>query len=100
LWVDVKRHTGYAAGMNAADCERWVEMDRLLCERGWGLNVERFAEQWSISERQVKRDLAELRKLGQATVLWQPGGSSGEIREYCHRYAEGIEPLFTRNKLL
>lgn len=77
----------------------WMKMDAQLRRPpvGWGLNVPRFAKKCKVAERTVYRWLELFKEMGQRMSCVY---SDPETREYVWRYDKGIEPLFTRNKLV
>jgi hypothetical protein len=76
---------------------RWMVMDKVLAGNR-GLHVPTFAEEWEVSERQVKRDLAAFRALGQEIELEYVGRKT-DVREYHHHYVrkKDVRPLFVQN---
>jgi predicted DNA-binding transcriptional regulator YafY len=73
---------------------RWLDMDQRLAA-GY-LHIRRFAEEHGVDERTIQRDLATVRKLGHKTE-WFVIELDGKIREWAHRYAKGVQPMFTRH---
>jgi hypothetical protein len=115
-----------------ARMKRWLAMDAWLYRRRGagkrphpsypcGLEVEGFAEDWAVTTRQVMRDLAAFKQLGQRIEVVRPMREGGppeynpfphrdragklrrrretiELRTFAHYYAEGVLPLFASNR--
>lgn len=73
--------------------KRWREMDRLLCH--YQLDVLTFANEWSVSTKTVRRDLAAFRELGQKLRK----SHDDETNEWYWSYEKGTTPLFSSNLL-
>jgi hypothetical protein len=73
--------------------DRWVAMDRALSIGDDGLHLPTFAAEWDVSEKTVRRDLAEFRRHGyKAWLLWEEGG-----RRWVWIYPPMAPPIFLRN---
>ena len=71
--------------------KRWRTMDAELASL-FGLSIRRFAKQWKVSEKTIRRDLKAFMELGQR-VQWVL-----ELeKEYRWIYEGGCETLFVRN---
>jgi hypothetical protein len=97
--LDVKRPTPYTGGMpknpTTEILRRWRDMD-LQLRSSYGLVIPRFARQWKVSEKTVRRDLAAFKELGLELVQ---DVREGEIHPMWH-YARGHGPLFHRAPLI
>lgn len=73
-----------------ARLKRWQAMDDELASGA--LYVRTFAQQWEVSEKTVRRDLADLRAMGQRIgkkFEW-------ELAEQRCQYEPGVERLFVK----
>lgn len=94
----VAQRKGGGQGMDIVKrIERLKAMEHHLCPGRWGLVVRGFAEQHGISEKQVKRDLKALEKLGQTATCRKLKVEEPDVFDYVWRYDPGVKPLFACN---
>ncbi len=91
--MDVQRPGRYHATMPKNPAveilRRWHAMDRALMSPSSGLNLARFADQWGVSVKTVRRDLEAFRELGQQMTCERDEGG-----RYCWFYEGGLARLF------
>lgn len=74
--------------------DRLIALDAALASTK-GLRLEKFAEEWSVDPKTIRRQLKLLADLGCKTELFE---HVGEHRHFTWHYAKGVRPLFTRNQ--
>lgn len=99
--VDIARPGGYVTAMpkhSASDMlKRWVALDKALTDTqiGGGLNLTKFAKQWNVDAKTIRRDLKLFRELGYPANLHMYDEMGRDIFRWSYRH--GQRSMFTVN---
>src|SRR4051794_29870622 len=89
--------------------QRWIALDAALACRRHGLDLDRFARRFQVSEKTVRRDLKVFQALGQRLMVqaWEDLDKPRRDKEGCvtetasaiyiWTYLDSTKPLFSAN---